>query len=422
MRYDTPDIVASLLRKYAPKKMSSLLDPATGSGVLIRPFLKTNPKLRAICIDVDKVATAFVADEFKDYRHVKVFTDDFLRWAGKDAGKQFDCIVMNPPFAARKQHRVKILVPVCGEKKRATFVSSESAFVYAALTMLRVGGRLLAIVPASIVSTESGLWLRKMLLKSGAVRLVHELPPRTFAGVDGKIFVLIYEHGAKQRAISIRNHRLREPDEIALSRSMIIENPRFDFAFHESIIWYRKLRSLSGFAWKTFGSVADCWRGEIDSPFTSDDVLHTTNFSTFRPSRESKDGWLKPVRRGDLIVKRVGRDCAKSWLPYLHKNEAPCSDCIFVVRPKPHIHSLNLLFALRVLTSSQKGAPLIEHGVGAAYLTRNSLQSLMLPIDLASKYPKSFDRFRTAVRGRQWTELAIIEARVRRQLQRRCES
>lgn len=420
MRHETPAIVASLLARHAPKRLDSLLDPSTGTGVLVRPFLETNPKLRVTCVDIDRAATRLLGRELKIFPNVKVIPSDFLTWGKGAVEGTFDCVVMNPPFAARKEHQVRLRVPGADGGLQEMSVAVEMAFVHKAISLLRPGGRLLGILPASVVSAESGLWLRRLLMQSGAVRLVHELPSRTFAGVEGKIFLFVYEHGASQARVALRNHRLQQPDQLAVSRKLVEETVRFDFAFHESLNWYRRLLSFVDLGWVPAPTVVDCWRGEVASPITDKSVLHTTNFLSFSPSLDRKGGLLqRPVRSGDLVVRRVGRSCSESWLPYYGIQEAGCSDCILVVRPKDNVDSLRLLFALRVLLADRKGAPLVEYGVGACYITLKALDSIKVPMMLAFNYPGSFEQFRHAVEQEMWHLLPGIERRVRGYLQRR---
>jgi predicted RNA methylase len=421
-RHDTPTAVASVLARYAPVRLERLLDPATGTGVLIRPFLKMKPNLEVTCIDINRGATTLVEAEFRDHHNVEILTIDFLCWARNNILEKFDCVVMNPPFAARRSHLVKLTVLDVKGNAKERFVATEIAFAYTAINMLKEQGRLLAILPSSIISTESGRWLRQELIRSGAVHLVHELPPRTFSGVDGKFFLLVYERGVSQARIALRNHRLRKPDELFLSKETVDTHLRFDFAFHDAAIWHKRIRTLSDLEWQRFGDIADCWRGEVSSPITQDEVLHTTNFSTFKPPILDNGQWKRPVRRGDLIVKRVGRDCGSSWLPYVRRRAARCSDCIFIIRPKRPAQTLQLLFSLRVLLSGGRGTPLIEHGVAAAYITKNALDELILPVGLADSYPKSFNKFTQAVRERRWDDLVDIEAQIRRRLQTRSQS
>jgi hypothetical protein len=106
-------------------------------------------------------------------------------------------------------------------------------------------------------------------------------------------------------------------------------------------------------------------------------------------------------------------------LPYYGIQEAGCSDCILVVRPKDNVDSLRLLFALRVLLADRKGAPLVEYGVGACYITLKALDSIKVPMMLAFNYPGSFEQFRHAVEQEMWHLLPGIERRVRGYLQRR---
>src|ERR1700733_10517450 len=145
MRHETPEQVATLLARYAPKKVRSVLDPAAGSGVLARPFFKREDCKHIQLLDVDSSVIAELKLHTTSIGSVLASKDDFLRWSvsnGNGYRKRFDCIVMNPPFAGKLQDYVHIQVP---GKYRRKKVSIEAAFVYCASRLLRRGGRLLAI-------------------------------------------------------------------------------------------------------------------------------------------------------------------------------------------------------------------------------------------------------------------------------------
>lgn len=419
-RHETPTHIASILAKHAPAKVSSLLDPATGSGVLVRPFLLRNPLTKAICIDIDPSSVRSVRGDFKPYRNVSVINGDFLQWSKRHPAEQFDCVVMNPPFAARMQDCVGMRIhPNIGGASESLLVAKEIAFVYAGISHLRDRGRLIAILPASVICSDSGSWLRAELTRTGFVRVVHELPLHTFAGVEAKTFILIYERGAPQSNVSLRNHRLRNPDELIVSRDTLVKYPRFDFGYHEAALWYERLRRIGELGWVRLKDIADCWRGEVDSPIRDPGILHTKNFEKFRPVNKESCGWLRPARTGDIVVKRVARDCASSWMLYLRRRCAQCSDCVLVIRLRGGREALPALFALRVLLASTKGAPLVERGTAASYLTVDSVSDIYIPSRLCEIYKASFEEFREAIRKGKLQKAATIEARVRSYLARR---
>jgi predicted RNA methylase len=419
MRYDTPDQVARLLARYAPRRVRSLLDPAAGSGVLARPFYKRKGCKRIQLLDIDHSTVSRLKIDTASVRSVSLCEEDFLLWSMPGGGghrKRFDCIIMNPPFAGRLEDLVSIQAPDTGKLKK---VPVEAAFVYSATRLLRHRGRLLAILPASVVSGGSTVWLRKFLIQRGNIRLVHELPRGTFSGVEARMYMFVFERGEAQGALVSRNHRLLKPDELRISRTSVTTTSRFDFRFHEAQTWFEKLRSRKRLKWVRLGSVSEVLRGDVDSPIKSNSVLHTTNFSTLKNSSKQRSPTSKLeriARYGDIILKRVGRYAASSPILYKGKGSARCSDCILIIRPHSTTDVNRLLFSLRIMIAWSRGSGLVEHGVGATYIPANHLCSLELPLGLARTYSSRFKLFSERVRKSDWESLPEIESAVRQRI------
>src|SRR5208283_2214078 len=150
MRHETPREIAQLLARYAPKKLRSVLEPAAGSGVLALPFILRNTARVIQLLDVDSGVINKLEASFGNNPSVAIGKHDFLVWSSRHGGgynRRFDCIVMNPPFAGKAADQVGIAVAGSAHPRKA---SLEAAFVYRAAHLLRAGGRLLAILPASV--------------------------------------------------------------------------------------------------------------------------------------------------------------------------------------------------------------------------------------------------------------------------------
>ena len=422
MRYDTPQSVAALLLRYAPKVVRSLLDPAAGSGVLIEPFLRRRNGCKVDCVDVDRAATAGLRERFRKERHVTVHTANFLTWSLHNGAepRKFDCIVMNPPFLGRRENCVSLRVSYDG-KERERKVPPEAAFVFQAISLLNPSGRLLAILPASVVSAQTTVWLRQMMMEMGNVRFVHELPNRIFRGVEGRIYILVFEKGHDQHTIVVRNHRLSKPDELRISQEQVLQAKRLDYRFYDAQLWHQSIQQVRELNWCALQEVADVIRGGVDSPIANDDTLHTTNFFQFHSSLRStvRSSSERLAMRGDLIIKRVARDCAETAIPFPGRGPAPCSDCVLIVRPRFGIDGMRLLFAIRTVISWSKGKNLVEQGLGASYIPANCLRRLVIPLGLSTRYKKPFKRFEIAVADRRWKELPGIESAVRASIVRK---
>jgi len=423
MRYDTPEEVASRLTRHAPRKIRKILDPSVGSGVLLEPLLERLKKqaTQIICVDSDPKAISQVQSSFRSYSFKKLscINADFLKWSAGRKG-DFDCIVMNPPFGATKADLRKISLSRALQEHagRQLAMPLEAAFLCRAIELLKDGGRLLAVLPASVIMAESSHWLRALLLNVGAVRMVHELPPRCFPTVESRMYLLIFDKGASQRSITLLNHDLIEPERMTISPADHRLVKRFDFGFQKANEFLRRLKRYKKFGWKSVGDVATVFRGNVKSPLNGKICVHTTDFHggfwTLKhwESSNSRLAATSSIRRGDLLIKRVGRDCHKTVGPPISIVGSPCSDCILVIRPNNHRESMELQFSIQSILRTGWARPLLEKGTGASYISQKSLLELTIPMNLHERFPQTFARFVAAQRSKSSrnSEKAVLSA------------
>ena len=158
-RHETPIELATAVSRHAPRHPKSILDPAVGTGVLLEPMLHRHKKTldQVVCVDTDSAALLEASAKLSEvFSPITLINEDFLGVCSADSLK-FDCIVMNPPFGGKMAALVKLALdgPRC--------VPIEAAFVLKAVRLLQPGGRLLAIVPASLVSSLTTQWVRRQL-------------------------------------------------------------------------------------------------------------------------------------------------------------------------------------------------------------------------------------------------------------------
>src|SRR5882724_8247490 len=254
IRHYTPVEVAHALAKHAPRRMSSLLEPAVGTGLLLRPFerLCQESLKRIVCIDTDAEALQVVTLRFATAgKRFEAICADFLQWSAHESRAKstdlFDCISMNPPFAGRRNSFVDLDLAIevtstgAGSKK----VPMEIAFMLRSIKLLKPGGRLLAVVPSSLVSSISTTWVRNYLMASGSVRYVHELPSFTFKRVEARVYLFVFEKSLDKRSVILSNHDLAHPLILKVSTSHLIRWPRFDYRFHDALRKYEAVMASS---------------------------------------------------------------------------------------------------------------------------------------------------------------------------------
>ena len=86
-----------------------------------------------------------------------------------------DAVVLNPPFSCTGAASVG--VEVLGQTLRC---SPAMAFVLLGFERLRIGGRLVAIVPRNTLDSEKDSDARRLLARHTKLRVVREFEPRAF--------------------------------------------------------------------------------------------------------------------------------------------------------------------------------------------------------------------------------------------------
>ena len=420
-RFETPPEVARRLMRHAPRVLGKVLDPAVGNGALLMPLGRrlVNKSSELYCVDSDVAVLAELGGTLGRVlrRRATVVNADFIDWASQQQAASFDCIVMNPPFAGTKRGLRRVTSDALQSfVDPSRCMPLEAAFLCKAHDLLKENGRLLAVLPTSIVMGESLQWLRDWLAKTGRIRVVHELPEDCFPRVSSRMYLLVYEKAQRQREIDLYNHDLRRPHKLELEVEPGSGIERLDFGYHHGKQRMDTLMRDRGLGWRTLGSVASIIRGDVATPWATGHAVHTVDY---------KEGfWRCPagrlvrrngpktgaIQKGDLLVKRVGRNSYRSFGRFVSAPGARCSDCVFILRPETSGTTYNLLFALTTLSQLKWIRPLIERGTGASYITKISLSNLSIPTQLSGRLPRLFEKFVEGQQGRV-AELSLESAR-----------
>lgn len=422
-RHETPAEVASVLARHAPRRLQRVLDPAVGNGALLEPFFRRakNSGFEIYAIDTDSrpLRRVFqkVSGELKSAS--KVVQADFLDWCSEYCKQRqprlFDCIVMNPPFAARRQK----WKPLSNLKQLDQFPDLpaagpiEAAFLLSSVALLRPGGRLLAVLPASVVAAPNLAWLRQTVLATGSIHHVHELPRFTFSDIESRIYLLVFEKGSHQSKISLLNHDLLKPERMVIERSKLAPTQRLDFGYHKSAAKIRALKPNQTLGWLPLKELAKIIRGSEQTPNIPKHIIHTGHcrdgFWQREQPRPKNITGEKQIKPHDILVKRVSRNCARSFGLGHGIEGALASDCTMIIRPKHRISHIRLLFAIRSMMNLEFGPAFLERGTGAQYLSQSELLDFEVPYLLAGILPSDFSDYLKAVRRRCFRSMLLIE-------------
>ncbi len=406
MKHATPSRIADLIFQHVPKNCCSILEPAVGTGSLLGPIIESGEfdKCSITAVDISHERLLECENSFGrtasviDFQHCS-----FLDWL---PDKKFECVVMNPPFSAKQRGLVTF------EGRRC---STESAFLRKGIEHLDLGGTLIAVLPASIVSGDNAAPLRQDLLSTLDVQKVYELNRYSFPGVEGKFFIMVARKAPPEQNVALEkpfslNNVTIEPRADALA-----QGSRLDFSFHFAQVAIEQLIGAGNLEVRPLIDIASIERGKISAPNISSGILHTTAFDSgdWSINHFRFEEGLPCAKDGDILVKRVGRNCHGSFGMYSGEADAVISDCVFRISAREPSKNFALLFALRALYADQIGKQLLSKGTGASYITANSLQSAPIVSKLDSLFPDEFAEYLDAERRSDFEAKVQIEHKVR---------
>ncbi|MHB1143758.1 MAG: N-6 DNA methylase [Thiobacillus sp.] len=387
--YTESDIASLLIESMAVRSPKLVIDLGAGSGALVSEASRYWESTEFITVDIDRKAesSALRAISGPTFTHHTADALDSslaekigLRYGDVDSG------LCNPPYVRPKwrKHFGEILedaglshvIPKIG------CIQADVLFIAQNLRFLRSGGKLGLILPDGAIAGEKYAKLRHTLATNHRIERVIELPRRVFRKTDAKAHIVVLtKHQVVDDDIQVQqlgdNGLLSQPIYLSPDRAAV----RLDYSYLASQRQTSRrragltLRNITQLV--TRGSYSSSQRKELSFP-----VFHTTDFvdgSAVVP----RQFWLtKAVQRyasgvlaqpGDILLARVGRNLEQK-VSAVTRGTIAVSDCILILRVEPKYQER----ALRYLTSAKGRAALLatSHGVGAAFITMDALQSL----------------------------------------------
>lgn len=396
----TPPHLIDIIRRHLPTKYDNILEPSCGEGALLNA-IKPERLSSVTAIDIDPIPLSEVKEAFLG---IDAISTCFLEWKTSD---RFDLILMNPPFSGKKSNWVTF---------KSKKMPIEIAFILKAINLCSEDGCIIAILPKSIISGQSEISLnsRKQLFEKLNLKYVYELNKFDFPKIEGQFYLLVAKKNHYQSKIKIRNSYKNEV--VKTKSELKNDGLRLDYSFISSKMNIEFLLANPDLNFTQLKHRADIFRGEVTSPFNKSVVLHTTSYkqhwnagsSTIFNTHRNKIY----TESGDILVKRVSRNCIRTVGINLIKRKQIPTDCVIVIRPKSQNDSYKILFSLRTIYSNELGESILQNGTGAQYLTLKDLRETEIPINLDSLYPQEFIKYVAAARKNKLIEMKRIETKI----------
>ncbi|MDT9601075.1 N-6 DNA methylase [Sphingosinicella rhizophila] len=338
--YTPPDLAKFLAEASTLASPRSVADFAAGDGALLRAAAARWPGAKLFGSDIDEQAVASIEALLPGCDTMLV---DFLADASNRllADRLFDLILLNPPFSGRGNRRYSAEIEGVDHK-----ASKALAFAARALAYLAPGGEIIAILPASTLTSERDAALRKAMRAWGHVEQIGDVWRTAFKSHAVAVTVLrITRAKPKRKTIS-------KPTLISL-RPFAVEMTRGSLSVHEHV-----------------------------TTDTGPRFIHTTDLqrNCLLPSDRRASSAHRTISGPAVLIPRVGRPSSDKVV-LLASGEAVLSDCVIALQTIP-VGSEQALADL--LVENWESLKTAYGGSCASYTTLKRLTKALLRFGLAS--------------------------------------
>jgi tRNA1(Val) A37 N6-methylase TrmN6 len=249
---------------------------------------------------------------------------------------------------------------------------AEIIFLAQNILVLKPGGELGAILPASIISGERWKGLREFLITEKSLSSVIQLPSNAFSRTEASTFVINLKNEPKLNQ-NINLFSTQNNTQLKINIESGIK--RLDFFYH--------MKKLSK-RMSALPSDTIIFRGKKSSKELKSEggnYLHTSHLKDPFQFLEYKDSEISSDRvfakKGDFVVSRVGSRCI-GRSGYIKSGSIEVSDCVTIIRRLPESKYLPLFQSGRLLSDITT----FSLGTGAKYLTFNIIKEALEAYEL----------------------------------------
>lgn len=193
---ECPAIVKYMVRRLCVQEKDRVLEPAAGNGIFLDAILSRMPSSFIDAMELDPVAAALLKEKYAHYPTIQVHhTDTLFELSIEGASLQeniqnyalcyrgvYDKVIGNPPFGAWQDYAKREQL----KKKFPGFYVKETyaLFLLRALSALKLGGRMVFIVPDSFLYVRRHEALRKTILQNSEIEEIVLFPSWYFPGLQ----------------------------------------------------------------------------------------------------------------------------------------------------------------------------------------------------------------------------------------------
>ncbi|KRM20251.1 Eco57I restriction-modification methylase domain-containing protein [Lactobacillus kefiranofaciens] len=167
--YYTPYPIAEYLWKYVKENNpKQVLEPAAGDGALLKPIDNSDINIDAIEYQDSE---AEKINKNINIPQVKVYVTDFFKWFDDHKIQEYDAVLSNPPYIryqylTDRQRTIQSEILVDNSMRSNRLINAWVAFVVAAISMLKEGGRIGLVIPSDLLQVTYAKDLRQFMLRN----------------------------------------------------------------------------------------------------------------------------------------------------------------------------------------------------------------------------------------------------------------
>jgi hypothetical protein len=348
--FTSEELAAATVRAVRLRRVERVADFAAGHGDLLRSARQRWPDCFTFGNDVDKSCASVLAKETTVSAHANC---DFLNDRSTIASKRFrglqgncDVVLLNPPFSGRG---CKTWLVQVGSDHMSC--SRAMAFVYKAVSFLREGGELVAVLPASCLSSEKDAAIMAHCKTMTEIDIIAQFPKGAFESCSASTTIIRFRNRTVTQQL-IRPEGV--PDRCPEDENLHVELVRGCVPVY---------RAENGFAGRKY-------------PF-----IHSTDIVGLDVCHYQRAVKVdtRCIQGPAVLVARVGSPLSRKCAIYDCEQTIVLSDCVIALRCRTL--SVAKKVQRRILENWESLAPLYG-GTCAPYLTMNRLRTFLESISI----------------------------------------
>ncbi|MCM8623775.1 MAG: N-6 DNA methylase [Candidatus Accumulibacter sp.] len=403
-RYYTPSQVSqTLIDAITGMRPKLILELGCGQGALACAAQGKWARANYITVDTDLAAMSALKESAtyaSHTHHIHDALDDALADRIGVPLASVDVGLCNPPYVRPRWRssfgHILEDAGLSGTLQSVHDAGADLLFIAQNLRLLKQRGKLGLILPDGLITGEKYRGVRHALLREHLVELVVQLPRRVFKGTEAQTHLLVLSKlSGETQEVALS----QMSDNGELSATIVVPadlaKHRLDYGFHAMGSSTSRPRSKCAHKITIGNVVQELIRGTTSSSQIRSCPLPVFHLGDFPFPSEFTDGpqvpskFIQPhskttiqqrsykfARAGDILIARIGRNLQHK-VCLLPRGVCVISDCIYAVRAAPEYRQI--LLAYLVSEDGKIALEAASHGVGAKYLSRADVLSIVLP-------------------------------------------